>query len=95
LTSEACLTILLDMKTATVREVQHNLKGVLRQIADGETVEVTRSRRVVAWITPPRARKPKRFTMPNFLERMRREYPHRPISDKQAADMMEYMRGQR
>ena len=46
-----CVT-LLDMKRATVREVQHNLAGVLRWIADGESVEIVRHRKVVARIVP-------------------------------------------
>ena len=43
---------MLDMKRATVREVQHNLAGVLRWIADGDSVEIVRHRKVVARIVP-------------------------------------------
>ena len=36
------------MKTATIRQVQHNLKDVLRWVADGEEVQIVRRRVVVA-----------------------------------------------
>ena len=47
-----CVTM-LDMKRATVREVQHNLAGVLRWIEDGEEVHIFRRDRMVARLVPP------------------------------------------
>ena len=46
------------MKTMTVREVQHNLRKVLRWIEDGELVAVSRRNRIVAKIVPPAGRPP-------------------------------------
>jgi len=36
------------MRTATVREAQHNLPKILRSVSRGEVVEITRRNRVVA-----------------------------------------------
>lgn len=43
---------MLNMKKATVREVQHNLAAVLRWVEDGEEVQVLRRNRIVAKIVP-------------------------------------------
>lgn len=83
------------MKTATVREVQHSFRSLLSLISEGETVEVTRNRRVVARIVPPPVSKSRRIKMPDFVSRMRREYPHRPVDDRRAADLISEMRGDR
>ncbi len=41
--------------TITVRELQKNLKRVLATVARGHTLQVTRRRRLVAVLGPPRA----------------------------------------
>lgn len=70
------------MKTATVRDIQHNLKAVLTSVAAGETIRVTRHRRVVAQITPPPA--PLKVKIPDFAARLQGDFPHgtkgRPLS---------------
>ena len=82
------------MKTASVREVQHGLRGLLEWIADGESVAITRNRQVVAWIMPPPTSGGK-VKMPDFVARMQREYPHPVATDRQAADLVDAMRGER
>jgi antitoxin (DNA-binding transcriptional repressor) of toxin-antitoxin stability system len=37
-----------NMKTTTIREVQHNLSKILRWVEDGEVVVITRHKRAVA-----------------------------------------------
>jgi antitoxin (DNA-binding transcriptional repressor) of toxin-antitoxin stability system len=41
------------MKTVTVRQIRNAFPSVLRLIRNGETVEITSRRKVVAWLTPP------------------------------------------
>lgn len=49
------LDIMSDMEsTITVRELQKNLKRVLATVARGHTLQVTRRRRLVAVLGPPR-----------------------------------------
>ena len=43
---------MLDMKTATVREVQHHLNEVLAWVAQGEEVQITRRNQPVAKLVP-------------------------------------------
>ena len=83
------------MKTATVREVQHGFRHLLSWIAEGETIQVTSRRQVVARIVPPPPPKSRGIKMPDFVARMRREYPHTPATDRQAAILIEDLRSER
>jgi antitoxin (DNA-binding transcriptional repressor) of toxin-antitoxin stability system len=82
------------MKTASVREVQHGFRHLLEWIADGESINVTSNRKIVARLVPPPP-PAKKFMMPDFIARMRRDYPHEPVSDQRAADLIQEMRGER
>ena len=46
--------ITLDMMTASVREVQHNLASVLEMVSRGQEIAVTKRGRVIARIVPAR-----------------------------------------
>ena len=59
-----------NMKTATVREVQHNFTKILRWIEDGEVVVITRHKRVVANLVPSAPKDPKTH-WPDFTKRMK------------------------
>ena len=43
------------MKKATIREVQHNLAAVLRQVESGEEFQILRRKHPIAMIVPIRA----------------------------------------
>jgi prevent-host-death family protein len=45
------------MKTASVREVQHNLARVLEMVSRGQEIAVTKRGRVIARIVPARDRR--------------------------------------
>ncbi len=55
------------MKTVTIMEAQHHLSKVLRRVTEGERVAITRHKRVVAELSPPRSDSPVRF--PDFGKR--------------------------
>jgi prevent-host-death family protein len=59
---------MLDMKTATVREVQHHLSKVLAWVEKGEVVQITRRNRPIAKIVPADPPK-KRVALPAFAAR--------------------------
>ena len=82
------------MKTATVRHVQHNLAEVLEWVEGGEEVTVTRHNRAVATIVPVKTA-PKKVKMPDFLGRMKKNYPHKPLSKKTTEELMNYLREDR
>lgn len=59
------------MKTASVREVQHNLAAVLELVSRGQEIAVTKRGRVVARIVPARNRRG-RVEWPDSATRMKR-----------------------
>lgn len=61
--------MLTHMRTATIREAEHNLPKILRAVARGEVVEITRRNRVVAHLVPA-TRRPERG-LPDFISRAR------------------------
>ena len=61
--------IMTHMRTATVREAQHNLPKILRSVSRGEVVEITRRNRVVARLVP--AAPQPAGGLPDFVARAR------------------------
>jgi prevent-host-death family protein len=59
------------MKTASVREVQHNLAAVLEMVSRGQEIAVTKRGRVIARIVPARDRR-QRVEWPDSAGRMKR-----------------------
>ncbi len=57
------------MKTATIRQVRHDLGTVLAWVAEGEEVTVLNRTRPVARICPPRAQPTAAVKMPDFAAR--------------------------
>jgi antitoxin (DNA-binding transcriptional repressor) of toxin-antitoxin stability system len=77
------------MKTATVRQIRNAFPSVLKHIRDGESVEITLRRKVVATLNPPSAKKVARKARPwaavdARLASLRRQ-PMLPVS---GADML-------
>ena len=68
LTVRTTCVILFHMRTATVRQVQHNLKEVLAWVDGGEEVRVVRRGKVVARLLPPT---PHVAQSPDFVDRAR------------------------
>jgi antitoxin (DNA-binding transcriptional repressor) of toxin-antitoxin stability system len=56
------------MKTATVRQLRTTFPRIESWLAEGETVVITKHRKIVAELTPPRVKKKpdfaKRFALP-------------------------------
>ena len=58
--------IMCLMKTATIRQVRHDLGTVLAWVAEGEEVTVLNRKRPVARICPPRPQPSTKVKMPDF-----------------------------
>jgi prevent-host-death family protein len=71
---------MLDMKTATVRDVQHHLSKVLDWVEKGEEVQITRRNKLVARIVPANAPKT-RITLPAFTARARQIWGEAPVGN--------------
>jgi antitoxin (DNA-binding transcriptional repressor) of toxin-antitoxin stability system len=59
------------MKTVSVRDLRYDFKKVERILQQGDEVQITKRRKVIARLTPEPAGKP---TLPDFLARMRANY---------------------
>lgn len=60
---------MLDMKTATVRQLQHNLSEIMRLVDHGEEVRITRRNRVIARLIPD-LESPRKIEWPDFAKRV-------------------------
>jgi antitoxin (DNA-binding transcriptional repressor) of toxin-antitoxin stability system len=60
------------MKKATVRDLRYRFSEVERLLREGEEIEITKRKRVIARLVPPKSvRRPKR---PDFLARLKKIY---------------------
>jgi antitoxin (DNA-binding transcriptional repressor) of toxin-antitoxin stability system len=65
------------MKQASVRDLRYNFPAVERMLRQGETIEITKRKRVIGKLSPvePEA-KPK---LPDFMARLRRIYGNKVL----------------
>jgi prevent-host-death family protein len=68
------------MKTVSVRELQQKLKTVLQRVERGETVELTRRRRVIARLSPARPRPRRQVVWPDLDQRARQVLGNRMVT---------------
>ena len=64
------------MKSVSVRDLRYNFSAVERTLKQGDTIEVTKRRRVIAKLVPVAPAKPK---IPDFMARLRRIYGDRKM----------------
>ncbi len=76
------------MKTATIRQVKHDLGGVLALVEAGDTVEITRHGKPVATLAPPRPVKRPRARLPDFAARLKEDFPDGPLPGPTFAELL-------
>lgn len=81
------------MKTATVSEMEHGVRDLLKWVADGEDIQITHHHRVVAMIVPPPFAE-KRPVLPDFMARLKRTFPH-GVRGKPLSKIIDEQRGVR
>lgn len=59
------------MKTVSVRDLRYDFKKVERLLSQGDEIQITKRRKVVARLTPERDQRP---PLPDFLGRMRANF---------------------
>jgi antitoxin (DNA-binding transcriptional repressor) of toxin-antitoxin stability system len=62
------------MKTATVRDLRNHFPRVAAWIEEGQSVEITKSGKVIARLVPATAKTPLKFKMPDIMERLDRTF---------------------
>jgi antitoxin (DNA-binding transcriptional repressor) of toxin-antitoxin stability system len=60
------------MKQASVRDLRYDFKKIERLLRQGEEIQITKRRRVVARLVPESVEVPKK--MPDFMARLRKIY---------------------
>lgn len=60
------------MKTATVRDLRYRFSEVESLLQEGEEIQITKRKRVIARLSPVQAKAPRR--RPDFLGRLRKIY---------------------
>lgn len=80
--------ILYHMRTASIREVRHELNRILEWVADGEEVTITRRRQTVARLLPAERKKDSRRNMPDISARLKKVFGRKVISDKTMKDIL-------
>jgi antitoxin (DNA-binding transcriptional repressor) of toxin-antitoxin stability system len=57
------------MKSVSIMEAQHNLSRVLKSVERGETIAITRHKKEIAELSPPKLASP--IVFPDFARRAR------------------------
>ena len=65
------------MKQASVRDLRYNFPAVERMLRAGETIEITKRKRVIGRLMP--AKPEKQVELPDFMARLRRIYGNRVL----------------
>jgi len=66
------------MKKASVRDLRYDFRKIERLLREGEEIQITKRRRVIARLLPENP-DPKAAQLPDFLSRMRAEYGGRTL----------------
>jgi antitoxin (DNA-binding transcriptional repressor) of toxin-antitoxin stability system len=65
------------MKRATVRDLRYRFREVEGLLREGEEIQITKRRRVIARLIPPRPARPSR--LPDFLARLKEIYGNKLV----------------
>jgi antitoxin (DNA-binding transcriptional repressor) of toxin-antitoxin stability system len=63
------------MKQASVRDLRYNFPAVERMLRQGETIEITKRKRVIGKLMPVESKA--KVEMPDFIARMRKTFGNR------------------
>jgi prevent-host-death family protein len=85
--------ICVTMKTATVRDIRHDFGRILSWVEEGQQVEITKRRRIVARMVPVKPRSVK-MEWPDFEARLKNTFPSgvkgKPVSEVISEERGEY-----
>lgn len=84
-----------NMKTATIREVQHGLSAVIKRVQRGEEVTITRRGQVIARLVPAGVAKKQKAKWPDFTGRMRAIFPEGVPPGKPTSEVVKELREER
>jgi len=83
----------LTMKTATVRDLRNHFPRVAAWIEEGESVDITKSGKVIARLMPATRQTPRKFKMPDVMARLQRTFGDSCYDSSDMARGLELSRG--
>jgi len=81
------------MKTASVRELRQNFGSLLAWLEDGQEIQITMRRRVVARLVPARPKSAAKVRMPDFIARLKKIHGEKVISAEEAQAILDENKG--
>jgi prevent-host-death family protein len=75
------------MKTASVRDLRNRFARVAAWVAEGQTVEITKSGKVFARLLPPAPARRKKHAKPDILAQLKETWGDRVFSSSEVAAM--------
>ena len=82
-----------QMKTASVRELRQNFGSLLTWLEEGQEIQITMRRRVIARLVPDRPKSTVKVRMPDFAARLRRIHGKKIISAEEAQAILDANEG--
>ena len=82
------------MKTATVRDLRNHFPRVAAWIEEGESVEITKSGKVIARLVPAVRQAPRKFKMPDVMARLEQTFGETRYDSSDIARGLELSRGE-
>jgi antitoxin (DNA-binding transcriptional repressor) of toxin-antitoxin stability system len=81
------------MKTASVRELRQNFGSLLTWLEEGQEIQITMRRRVVARLVPDRTNSTPKVKMPDFAARLKKIHGTKAISAEEARAILDESKG--
>lgn len=80
------------MKTATIRDIRHDFGRILSWVEEGQQVEITKRRRIVARMVPV-THKARKLEWPDFAARLKKTFPG-GVKGKPVSEIVDEGRGE-
>jgi prevent-host-death family protein len=81
------------MRTASIRDLRHDLNRVLDWVNNGEEVAITKHRRTVARLLPAVSAKSAATSMPDITARLKKVFGNKVISQQAMKSLLDDSRG--
>jgi len=83
-----------QMKTASVRELRQNFGGLLAWLEEGQEIQITMRRRVVARLVPDGRNIVTKVGMPDFAARLKKLHGKKVIGAQEAQAILDENKGE-
>jgi antitoxin (DNA-binding transcriptional repressor) of toxin-antitoxin stability system len=81
--------MVLDMKTANVRQLRHAFGQVIAWVAEGHQVRIVKKGTIIALLSPPPKSRSKKVKLPDFAARQKRIFGERVLPGNSVAEERE------